>query len=213
MELLDEEWEGGAWINDEISNYTYDGAGHALERFKDDWQGGVWVDYLWNQYSYDGSWNEIEDWVQIWQGGTWENHEKYLQAWNANNQVTEKIYQEWEGSAWENVDRETYTYGEAGVQGEVLPQIVSLSNFPNPFNPLTTISYKIFNAHHVNLGIYNLKGQLVKTLVNEEVGRGTHSVTWNGLDNNGSSVTSGVYFYILNLDTKISKVRKCLLLK
>jgi len=86
-------------------------------------------------------------------------------------------------------------------------------NFPNPFNPETTISYKIFNAHQVNLEIYNLKGQLVKSLVNKNIGRGTHSVTWNGLDNDGNSVTSGVYFYILNLDTKIAKVRKCLLLK
>lgn len=69
------------------------------------------------------------------------------------------------------------------------------SNYPNPFNPETTIRYSVKERSPVNISIYNLKGQLVNTLVNEEKYAGNHSVRWNGTDSSGHYVSSGVYFY------------------
>jgi hypothetical protein len=69
------------------------------------------------------------------------------------------------------------------------------SNYPNPFNPTTTISYTVPTSGDVTLKVYNMKGQVVRTLVNSSVNAGNHTVTWNGTDDNGSAVSSGLYFY------------------
>ena len=90
---------------------------------------------------------------------------------------------------------------------------IYLSNFPNPFNPTTTIDFSIPNDSKVNLSIYNLKGQKVKTLANEQLERGNHSVVWQGKDKYGKAVGSGVYFYRLRVNGKNEAVKKCLMLK
>lgn len=83
---------------------------------------------------------------------------------------------------------------------------LELDNYPNPFNPTTTISFSIPESGKAELTIYNTKGQLVNTLVNKEVTTGIHSVVWNGKDENDKAVSSGIYFY--KLTTKNSVVAK-----
>jgi len=68
-------------------------------------------------------------------------------------------------------------------------------NYPNPFNPETTISYDVKVAAPVKIEIYNTKGQLIRTLISEVKGKGHYQIVWNGKDNNGISVASGVYHY------------------
>jgi len=98
---------------------------------------------------------------------------------------------------------------------EIVPEIdrtVLYSNYPNPFNPTTQIAFSIPQEGKVNLSVYNIKGQLVKTLINRRIISGSHNVNWNGRDNTGKLVSSGVYFYKLKFDKKeISE--KMLLLK
>ncbi len=86
-------------------------------------------------------------------------------------------------------------------------------NFPNPFNPSTTISFSIPEESKAELTVYNIKGQKVKTFTDEQYSKGNHSVVWNGDDEYGKPVSSGVYFYKLNVNNKTEAVRKCLLLK
>jgi len=90
---------------------------------------------------------------------------------------------------------------------------VLYSNHPNPFNPRTTISYAIPQKSKIEISIYNIKGQKVKTLVNEEKERGIWKEVWNGKDDNNKTVSSGVYLYKLNVDGKTRAVKKCLMLK
>ena len=90
---------------------------------------------------------------------------------------------------------------------------IKLSNYPNPFNPTTTISFSIPEESKVDLIVYNIKGQKVRNLVNDDFKKGTHSVIWNGFDESGKLVSSGVYFYKLYVNGKSKSVRKCLLLK
>lgn len=72
---------------------------------------------------------------------------------------------------------------------------ISIINYPNPFNPSTTISYSLSLDSDVSIEIYNQKGQLVKTLVKGDMPAGKHSVVWNGTDSHGRATSSGVYFY------------------
>ena len=85
-------------------------------------------------------------------------------------------------------------------------------NYPNPFNPETTISFNIPAATNGSLNVYNVKGQLVKTLVNGPLAFGSHSFVWNGTDNNGSAVSSGVYYYRLTAGNH-NETKKMVLVK
>ena len=70
-------------------------------------------------------------------------------------------------------------------------------NYPNPFNPQTTISYSIAKDRDVELAMYNVSGQRVWTLVNEDKRQNAYEVVWNDRDDRGNPVASGVYFYKL----------------
>lgn len=85
-------------------------------------------------------------------------------------------------------------------------------NYPNPFNPKTTISYSLSIADDVIIKIYNLKGQCVKTLVDEFQEAVNHNVVWNGIDNTGKTIASGVYFYKLKTST-FQETKKMILMK
>jgi len=88
----------------------------------------------------------------------------------------------------------------------------NITNYPNPFNPSTTITFSLIDEGKVTLEIYNIKGQKVRTLVNQTFSKGQHQVVWDSLDDNQRTLTSGVYFY--RYQTKDENViRKMLLLK
>ncbi len=87
-----------------------------------------------------------------------------------------------------------------------------LTNFPNPFNPTTTVEFSIPEKADVKLSVYNVKGQLVKTLVDSKLDAGTQAFTWHGVDNTNKPVSSGVYFYKLEVGSK-SEIQKMLMLK
>ncbi len=92
-----------------------------------------------------------------------------------------------------------------------------IENYPNPFNPSTTISFSVTqNSDFVSLEIFNIKGQKVKQLVSNsanQLSAGQHSVVWDGTDENNKPVSSGIYMYQLKIDGKAIAGKKCLLLK
>jgi hypothetical protein len=104
-------------------------------------------------------------------------------------------------------------------QDQTLPENVSLEqNYPNPFNARTAIVYHLPNIGAqpapVKLTIYNVLGHLVKTLVNERQQPGEHTAYWDGLNESGQTVSSGVYFYTLNVSgLDFARSRKMVLLK
>jgi hypothetical protein len=116
-------------------------------------------------------------------------------------------------------DNPTFTISLMGsatpVSNEDLvnPAVTQLQgNYPNPFNPETTISFSLKESQFVNIDIYNILGQRVKTLVANEMNKGTHSLIWNGTDNGGRNVASGIYFYKMQAG-KYSSTKKMILMK
>ncbi len=85
-------------------------------------------------------------------------------------------------------------------------------NYPNPFNPTTRIQFSLPTASPVRLAIYNVSGELVRLLVNDDLAAGTYRLTWNATDNDGRGVSSGVYIYRLQTGKFVSS-RKMLLIK
>ena len=107
-----------------------------------------------------------------------------------------------------SIERDTSEYGD-----EILPLHTALyANFPNPFNPSTTIAFDIANDTNVKIDIFNIRGQKVKTLIDEHFANGRFNVEWNGTDDTGRNVSSGVYFYRLTTND-YSNIRKMLLMK
>jgi len=126
----------------------------------------------------------------------------------------------------------TYTYGVVAVypfgeselvlvsnvqvsDGDIIlmpPATKLTGNYPNPFNPSTTIAFDIADSGVVNIEIFNVRGQRVLNLVNDNYTAGKHSVVWNGTDALGSSVSSGVYFYRMTTGG-YTAIRKMLLMK
>jgi len=89
------------------------------------------------------------------------------------------------------------------VSSETLPNRFGLKqNYPNPFNPTTEIAFTLDQTADVNLSIYNMLGQKVRTLTNGSKNAGTHTLQWNGLDEMGQNVSTGIYLYRLTSGSK-----------
>jgi hypothetical protein len=95
----------------------------------------------------------------------------------------------------------------------MLPGTLRLEqNYPNPFNPVTTIAYHLPAKSSVQLTIYNLAGQKIRTLVQAKQAAGTYRVTWDGCNQLGEPVNSGMYIYRLQTQEGV-RVKKMLLLR
>jgi len=95
-----------------------------------------------------------------------------------------------------------------------LPTVFSLSqNYPNPFNPSTDIAFTLPAASRVKIDILNVLGQQVRTLKDEYTEAGAYTITWDGRDQAGSSVASGVYFYRMKAGNQFEEVKKMMMLK
>jgi M6 family metalloprotease-like protein len=115
-----------------------------------------------------------------------------------------------------------YRIGVVDADGEFMSRVVSArtnaltlalhQNHPNPFNPTTTIAFTLPAKAHVNLCIFNSKGELVRELVNDTMNEGYKETTWDGTNAAGNPVSSGVYFYRLTAGKNV-QTKKMILLK
>ncbi|MBN1480326.1 DUF4832 domain-containing protein [candidate division KSB1 bacterium] len=103
--------------------------------------------------------------------------------------------------------------GVSGKTDLLHPQEIRLSqNYPNPFNPTTHINYELDKSSEVRIDIYSVTGQRVRSLVNEKKAAGNYAVAWEGIDDSGHNVASGLYFYSLTVNG-IIEIRKMILAK
>ena len=89
---------------------------------------------------------------------------------------------------------------------------LDFKNYPNPFNPSTTISFNLKREAFVSLTVYNIKGEFVNTLISKKLTQGSNQVVWNGLDKYNRTVKSGIYLFKLKIDKK-EFYKKSVLLK
>ena len=102
----------------------------------------------------------------------------------------------------------------ASSADELVPVTVTAlgGNYPNPFNPETTISYELKDAANVRLHVYNVKGQLVRSLVNTDQASGRYRVVFNACDDKGNPLSSGLYLYRFTAGS-YSNTRKMMLME
>lgn len=96
-----------------------------------------------------------------------------------------------------------YSPPKPGSVDDIPSMILSAGNYPNPFNPITTITYELQRELPADLAIYNVLGQKVRDLVRGEIQMGLNAVCWDGRDDAGRQLVSGVYFYRLKAGVEI----------
>jgi hypothetical protein len=105
-----------------------------------------------------------------------------------------------------------FTYDPVSSEEEMLFVNQLKGNYPNPFNPTTNISFSLASEADVELKIFNSKGQLIDHLIKDDLAAGEHSIIWNGRDNSGKEVATGVYFYQLQT-ADFRAMKKMILMK
>lgn len=124
-------------------------------------------------------------------------------VWHINEEKSKLIFQV--GNHVEIWGDGTTAVDEKSIQS---PKLKLNQNHPNPFNPTTTINYQLKKSGYIELKIYNIKGQLVDTLVKGNQKEGNHSFTWNA-----KGISSGMYFYQISVDGQLTKTKKAICVK
>jgi hypothetical protein len=97
--------------------------------------------------------------------------------------------------------------------GDLPTEFALEQNYPNPFNPITTINFDVPEKSHIKLEVFNVLGQKVTTLVDEEKAANSYSIEWDGHSDGGNHVASGIYFYRLSAGDNVVTTKKMMLLK
>lgn len=183
-EVLTEKKDGSSWINKSKRTLSYDSSDRLRrnELFN-------WTNYVWQQSSIDSSY--------YYDDGTLKR--------------TVHLYYNSTEGIYKYSNKIDFIYDDTSLKIEPDLQVSDyklLQNCPNPFNPITTISYALPHAAQVELNVYNLNGQLVQSLENGKMGKGVHKAEFNGAD-----LTSGMYICNLKVDGKSVQSKKMMMLK
>ncbi|MCK4653050.1 MAG: T9SS type A sorting domain-containing protein, partial [Candidatus Cloacimonetes bacterium] len=205
-------WDGSDWIITTIGE-NYAGAFNSLALDSQDFPHIAYYKAL------GSNWNA---WYKYWDGSNWHNevvNQPMGGGWYCRIALDS---QEHPRIAYFDQNAYDLEYASpiipVGIEDEMTTctdnSSIVLTNYPNPFNPTTTISFSLTTeiTENTELIIYNMKGQKVKSLVNEKLDAGAHHVLWDGKDDQNKPVSSGIYFYKMKSGNYTS-TKKMILLK
>jgi len=225
---LFQDWKNNQWVNYQMNIYEYDEKFNIISNLAKRWQEDNLLNFGMGTFEYDINNNcVLENW-EIAINNNWENWFRIFYEYDNSNNLIHLFGEEWENGHWvpenelllvTNPDGILYGY----LAKEIFlfysnPTIVRsennltngfnlFQNFPNPFNPTTTISYSIKEKGFVQLKVHDVLGKEILTLINEEKPQGKYSVKFNG-----NNLPSGVYFYTLRVNNYVQS-RKMVLLR
>lgn len=182
------------------SIYTYNSQGLKSEEFQQAYleEEDEFANSYKMTYSYNDQDSLTEELSYSWRDSEWSISFKVSNTYDEQGRITERLTQNLIYDEWVGFIRSLYSYDYVPVAVEqdddTLEQILLSANYPNPFNLSTTISFSLPRAGHAELVIFNVTGQKVRNLLSEDVTDGLHSIVWDGCDDSGNAVTTGVYF-------------------
>lgn len=194
------------------------------------WNGTEWLPSLYGEYvvnncgwTTDGIlYKDYDSTTMTWTKVSANGHINYNQncsnpAPNSDDvRVISAEYQENDNGSMVNSERTLISYEgyQLGVLNtdSMIDDFILEQNFPNPFNPNTKISFSIFENTNVELLIYNVRGELINLLIDDNLEANSYNLVWNGKDDLGHQVGAGIYFYSLKTDNNI-QTKKMVLVK
>lgn len=219
IEGLYQEWKQYEWVDliRGLGTYENDENPNPIEWLTQINFNG-WINLELETFTYDEGDKLIEFLEQIWEDEDWLNQMNIFYSYDENENLMEEIHKIWtEDEIWEDHLRYTHNYEEiTSIEKSDIKnsphKIYLATNYPNPFNPETTISFEISHTSGVRLAIYDASGKLIKTLIDDKVDPGYHSVIWDGRDEMGKDMASGVYLYRLT-SNNFNQTKQMLLVK
>jgi len=220
IEQIYEYYDGSVWVVSDKYTAIFDQAGNLTDEHTYTWNGSNWEEYKTVVYTYSGGFLQYYVTSQYdSSSGGFVNVEMKEYVYDNQNRVAFETTKKWHdaSSSFENDTRVCISYYDnTGIDDDLIkktPSSFSIINYPNPFNPSTTIIYNLPATSEVTVAVFNVQGKLIKELIKGEKREpGSYSVIWNGTDNTDRSVPSSVYLY--KIKTKdIVKTGKCLLIK
>lgn len=182
--------------------------GKLSESYTKSWNNNQWVNRYKQIYEYNANLILTNDLEYKWQGGNWINNNKNGYIYDTNNNLIEDTYSIWSGGNWVNDQHFVYDYSTytANSDAIITPALLSLSAYPNPLykSEAVTFEAKLGPNEKGNLSIYNLKGQLVKTMNIDSVNA---KIVWISQNRN---CAEGIYLY--RLSTNKQEVTKKLII-
>ena len=203
-------WIDFNWVNNYKVSYTYDNNNNLTEWFGQTWDGSNLINSWKYSSTYDDNNNQTERLDQVWDGSNWVNNWKYSYTYDDNNNLIELIEQDWDGANWVNSWREIRSYSPMTTIKYYVNTINAYylsDNYPNPFNPSTTIEFTLPKTEFTTLKIFNILGKEVSTLVSNKLNPGNHTYKFDG-----KNLASGVYYYQL-IAGDYRQVKKMILIK
>ncbi len=135
----------------------------------------------------------ITELVQLWAAEVIDNHGLLIKA-NANNKFSKFYSKEYSNTSFR--PELTVNANPVSNEEETISTVISyIGNYPNPFNPSTSIELNLKEKSEVSISIFDIKGRRINTLVNDVLSSGRHLFKWNGIDSNGKALPSGIYLY------------------
>jgi hypothetical protein len=206
---ITEFWMMGFLINTGKDINTFD-QGLKVSTLRQNLVGTDWVDASKTTYSYNENRQQTQFISEQWTGSEWVFTMNNQYTYDADGNNTEVLSQRWQDNDWVNFMKETINYEQA-TDVEVIelsPKNFKLfQNYPNPFNPSTVINYQLPVNSYVILKVYDILGNEIATLVNEEKPAGNYQIEFNAVN-----LPSGLYLYKLQTDN-YSETKKMLMIK
>lgn len=216
LSALVQNWTNQAWVNNSLNESIYDASGFPIEQSLKLWENGQWVNSSRMLFTYNPESFLVETIRQQGQDSSgWVNDFRSLYQRDGAGHQTELLQQDWEAGQWKNVTKCNTSYQSLTAINDDAPGIRAYTltqNYPNPFNPGTVIRYSVPANSSVRLTVYDITGRRVRTLIAENKAAGKYAVEWDGTNDAGRLVSSGLYFYRLSAGDFV-KTRKMMLLR
>ncbi|MCJ7811823.1 T9SS type A sorting domain-containing protein [bacterium] len=182
-----------------------------------------WVNYIERDYEYDTSGRLEKNILKRWEwknnnpnSGWWENDSQYAFLYDGEGNCIQINCNIWdsESNEWHDHFRTLYTYEDSlDTDQQQNPAPIELTNYPNPFNASTHIRFLLTQPSKVSLKVYDITGRLIQTILSEEQLTGQRYIyEWDGKDNEGNGVPSGMYLFHLTVGDN-QTIKKCLFVK
>ena len=203
-ESREQNWDGSQWVDMKVITWSYNAQGDVLQELSETSFVGITMKTR-DTYTYDSQDSLSEQLTEQWDMGSqsWFNVRQRLFTYK-DGALYQELDKKWDGSAFVNDKRDTYSYttltrvARKDENPKSVPQNFRLTNYPNPFNPETTIQFNLPQDAKISLAIYDAQGNRVTSLIDAGVfSAGLHSIQWDGTNQRGQSVASGAYFYRL----------------